>query len=53
MIAQNGIKKFYDLPGKRCLDYNALKACLCQVMEYVKEGKTVHMPRIGAGLGGG
>lgn len=52
MIAQNGIKKPHHPEGLRYVDYDALKTCLMKVGQYVG-GKSVHMPRIGVGLGGG
>lgn len=53
MIAQKGIRKFYDAPGQRYVDYDALKMCLWQVKQHLVFGTSVHMPRIGVGLGGG
>jgi O-acetyl-ADP-ribose deacetylase (regulator of RNase III) len=53
MIAQNGIKKFHHPKGLRYVDYDAVAKCLSKVAAYIGGGKSVHMPRIGAGLGGG
>jgi hypothetical protein len=51
MVAQRGFKTVLnDVP----LDYKALRVCLDGVGFYAAEkGATVHMPRIGCGLGGG
>lgn len=53
MIAQNGIKKYHDPPGLKYVDYDALRKCLTKVRMNVGNEKSVHMPRIGVGLGGG
>ena len=53
MIAQNGIKKYHDPPGLKYVDYDALRKCLAKVRMNVGNQKSVHMPRIGVGLGGG
>ncbi len=51
MIAQDGIG---DPKLKRRVDYDALKTCLGIVGDYARSMNcTVHMPRIGCGLGGG
>lgn len=51
MIAQRG----YRSPTNRVpLDYAALSRCLSHVATVARQtGSTVHMPRIGCGLGGG
>ena len=50
MIAQVGIGK----PNKNRIDYDALTKCLKMVSSYAKSlNCSVHMPRIGCGLGGG
>ena len=50
MVAQDGI----GIPNKRRIDYNALKKCFKIVAEYAKTFDcSIHMPRIGCGLGGG
>lgn len=50
MVAQNGVSRV----GAKVVDYNALARCLCHVRaEAIYTGASVHMPRIGAGLGGG
>lgn len=53
MIAQNGIKTKYSRK-KRFVDYEALKKCLKKVNKLCEKNNfTIHMPRIGVGLGGG
>lgn len=48
MIAQRGIK------GKILVNYEMLRKCLASVYKYAVQLKaTIHMPRIGCGLGGG
>lgn len=54
MIAQRGIGR--EWMTKTYLDYEALKECLKKVNVWIdkkKEDYTIHMPRIGCGLGGG
>lgn len=54
MIAQAGYRKRYDDEPLQYVDYDALHRCLLRVAEYaVVNGMSVHMPRIGCGLGGG
>lgn len=53
MIAQNGIQKPFHPKGMRYVDYNALRKCLGKVRGCLGGNKSVHMPRIGVGLGGG
>jgi O-acetyl-ADP-ribose deacetylase (regulator of RNase III) len=50
MIAQHGIGR-----GQRRIRYGALRKCLTKVAEFARHYTTVsiHMPRIGCGLGGG
>jgi O-acetyl-ADP-ribose deacetylase (regulator of RNase III) len=52
MIAQRGIRHHSSAP--RAVDYDAVHSCLEQVahIAYLNEA-SVHMPRIGCGLGGG
>lgn len=51
MVAQNG---YGTTSGPTPLDYDALKECLTKVGEHaVRVAASVHMPRIGTGLGGG
>ena len=51
MIAQHGVKTINGIPPIR---YEALRECLKTVSKAAKrDGATVHMPRIGAGLAGG
>jgi O-acetyl-ADP-ribose deacetylase (regulator of RNase III) len=51
MIAQNG---FRSTAKPVAVDYKALEICLTEVAKVaVKLQASVHMPRIGAGLGGG
>ena len=53
MIAQDGINKKGSAPIKR-VDYDALDKCLSIVAQYAKNFNcSIHMPRIGTGLGGG
>lgn len=52
MVAQNGFRPTYEDDGKRYVDYHALRECLRTVNAYTFE-ETIHMPRIGCGLGGG
>jgi O-acetyl-ADP-ribose deacetylase (regulator of RNase III) len=51
MCAQNG----YASPARPvAIDYSALETCLTYVADFASTcGMTVHMPRIGCGLGGG
>jgi len=50
MVAQNGIGK----PNVKRIDYDALKLCLKIVADYARTFNcSIHMPRIGCGLGGG
>lgn len=54
MIAQAGIR--HDPSAPPAVHYDALRSCLTYVARYAKRGLTptsVHMPRIGCGLGGG
>lgn len=54
MIAQRGIR--HDPNAPRAVDYDALHSALTKVGDYALRGlsrPTVHMPRIGCGLGGG
>jgi hypothetical protein len=53
MIAQNGIKKYHHPKGQRYVDYDALYTCFSRVRAHITENTSVHMPRIGVGLGGG
>jgi O-acetyl-ADP-ribose deacetylase (regulator of RNase III) len=51
MIAQENIEPLNGIPPIR---YGALKECLEKVAEFaLKNGSSVHMPRIGCGLAGG
>lgn len=51
MVAQNGLRGKYT---PQPLSYDALRRCLRHVRaEALYDGRSVHMPRIGAGLGGG
>lgn len=48
MIAQRGIR------GKVLVNYDMLRKCLEKVYQYATQMKaSIHMPRIGCGLGGG
>jgi O-acetyl-ADP-ribose deacetylase (regulator of RNase III) len=53
MIAQRGVG--YDFSsGRPPIRYNALHMCLVKVNDWAcKIGATLHMPKIGCGLGGG
>jgi O-acetyl-ADP-ribose deacetylase (regulator of RNase III) len=52
MIAQRGIR--HDMNAPRAVDYHALRSCLDQVGQIaVLNDASIHMPRIGCGLGGG
>lgn len=52
MIAQHGIRHSASAP--RAVAYNALRTCLEQVAGVAElNDASVHMPRIGCGLGGG
>lgn len=51
MIAQDGYRPTYADDGKRYTDYGALRLCL-GTLAAATFGETIHMPRIGAGLGG-
>ena len=54
MIAQHGINKEYYGTPFRTVNYGALAKCLNNLAEYqVAYRQSIHMPRIGAGLGGG
>lgn len=51
MVSQNGFAFF---PGHKVVDYDHLEECLKQVDKKANLiGASVHMPRIGCGLGGG
>lgn len=53
MIAQKGIRRNVQT---KLIDYNALTTCLQKVIEFADglySNVSIHMPRIGAGLGGG
>lgn len=52
MIAQRGVR--HDPKAPRAVDYEALRECLSVLGEHAAGVKaSVHMPRIGCGLGGG
>lgn len=52
MMAQRGVR--HDPSAPRAVDYDALAKCLGKLGAYAREmGASVHMPRIGCGLGGG
>ena len=54
MVAQEGLGRSAD--GRIPLRYKALESCLWEVAKFAlaqEETPTIHMPRIGAGLGGG
>lgn len=52
MVAQRGIR--HDPSAPPAVDYPALRRCLEYVGDVaVVDGESVHMPRIGCGLGGG
>ncbi len=54
MIAQLGVR--HDMHAPRAVHYGALRAALTKVADYACRGldaPSVHMPRIGCGLGGG
>jgi O-acetyl-ADP-ribose deacetylase (regulator of RNase III) len=52
LLAQRGVRHNPQAP--RAVDYNALHACLQKLGRYAADtGASVHMPRIGCGLGGG
>jgi O-acetyl-ADP-ribose deacetylase (regulator of RNase III) len=52
MIAQHGVRHDPGLP--RAVDYIALRICLHQLADIAEDmHASVHMPRIGCGLGGG
>lgn len=54
MIAQRGVRHSSSAP--RAVDYDALRSALTKVADYAARGlgtPSVHMPRIGCGLGGG
>ena len=56
MIIANCITQFkYGYGGKKYIDYDALRKCMAHIETRAKvQGfKTVAMPKIGAGLGGG
>ena len=51
MIGQQGIHTIFGVPP---IHYAALKSCLTKVAkEALTSNASVHMPRIGCGLGGG
>jgi len=53
MVAQQGYGETKG-PPKRCVKYDAVAECLSTVSEHAKSlNASVHMPRIGCGLGGG
>lgn len=56
MVAQHGVR--HDRTAPRAVQYDALRSCLDQVAHFCtmhpsSEVASVHMPRIGCGLGGG
>jgi O-acetyl-ADP-ribose deacetylase (regulator of RNase III) len=55
MIAQDGIRR--DRINKRLVDYEALGKCMNTVKNFatadIHQEVSIHMPRIGVGLGGG
>ncbi len=54
MVAQHGVR--YDLFAPPAVRYDALRSALAKVADYAHRGlgaSSVHMPRIGCGLGGG
>jgi O-acetyl-ADP-ribose deacetylase (regulator of RNase III) len=52
MVAQRGVRHYRSQP--RATDYDALQTCLHRLAEEAARlGASVHMPRIGCGLGGG
>jgi O-acetyl-ADP-ribose deacetylase (regulator of RNase III) len=52
MMAQRGVRHSSSMP--RAVDYTALRSCLDKIARHAKEsGASIHMPRIGCGLGGG
>lgn len=54
MVAQSGYRPTYENDGKRYVDYDALAKCLTYLRIWAAVfGCSVHMPKIGAGLGGG
>jgi O-acetyl-ADP-ribose deacetylase (regulator of RNase III) len=54
MVAQAGYRPTYEDDGKRYVDYDALSVCLTKLQVWATVfGCSVHMPKIGAGLGGG
>lgn len=54
MCAQDGYRKRYDDEPKRYVSYEALGECLRDVFSEAKNlNASIHMPRIGTGLGGG
>lgn len=53
MIAQDGINTRYT-PFQKRIDYNALRLCLKKLRKHIGERDiSIHMPKIGTGLGGG
>lgn len=53
MVAQRGYRNRQDDPALKYLDEAALRSSLYRVASFAMEAKaTVHMPRIGCGLGG-
>jgi O-acetyl-ADP-ribose deacetylase (regulator of RNase III) len=53
MIAQHGVY-WYWYRGTPPIRYDALEKCLTKLDKYAKDNEaSVHMPKIGAGLGGG
>lgn len=52
MVAQRGVR--HDSSAPRAVQYGSLESCLARVAEEAERlGASVHMPRIGCGLGGG
>lgn len=51
MVAQDGYRPTRADDGKRYTDYEALRLCL-NTLAGATFGESIHMPRIGAGLGG-
>ena len=53
MIAQDGINK-RGKPFKKRVNYDSLEICLSILYEHMnRTDSSIHMPRIGTGLGGG
>lgn len=53
VIANALTQEYYGLSDKQYVDYSAIEAALIEVMLFRNPCEDVHMPRIGAGLGGG